>query len=279
MGKILALTNQKGGVGKSTITFNMSTFLAEKYHKRVLVIDLDTQGNISHTLIKGTNETGSIIDIMDFSGLQTKLLFDREVDVNVLKPMKATHEVDLVYTLPNDLSLTKSVYQSMENGETSLNEGIKTFIANVRTLAENYDYVIMDCPPFIGEHVLAALLVCDQVITPVQPTSFVIDGTKGFFENLKLTGREDIFLGMVLNNVDKTWVRHQAMANELKNALGDKVYNTVLYHRGPYDNAVYMNKPLFSQIAWRKAAEEFDCFLRETVEKINRAENCSLSLE
>lgn len=279
MGKILALTNQKGGVGKSTITFNMSTFLAEKYHKKVLVIDLDTQGNISHTLIKGTNETGSIIDVMDFSGLQTKLLFDREVDVNVLKPMRATHEVDLVYTLPNDLSLAKSVYQSMENGETSLNEGIKTFIANVRTLAEKYDYVIMDCPPFIGEHVLAALLVCDQVITPVQPTSFVIDGTKGFFENLKLTGREDIFLGMVLNNVDKTWVRHQAMANELKNALGDKVYNTVLYHRGPYDNAVYMNKPLFSQIAWRKAAEEFDSFLRETVEKINRAENCSLSLE
>ena len=279
MGKILAITNQKGGVGKSTITFNMSTYLAEKYRKKVLVIDLDTQGNISHTLIKGTNEAGSIIDVMNYSGLQAKDLFDRTVDLNVLKPMKATHEIELVYTSPNDLTLAKSVYQEMEDGQVNVNEGIKTFVNNIQSLAENYDYVIMDCPPFIGEHVLAALLVCDEVISPVQPTSFVYDGTRAFFENLRLINRDKIFLGMVLNNVDKNWIRHQAMSNELKTALGEKVYNTVLYHRGPYDNAVYMNKPLYTQVAWRKAAEEFDNFLHETIEKINKAENCNLTLD
>lgn len=279
MGIILAITNQKGGVGKSTITFNMSTYLAEKYHKKVLVIDLDTQGNISHTLIKGTNDNGSIFDVMGYSGLQAKNLFDRTTNLNEIKPMRATHDIDLVYTLPNDLSLSKSVYQEMENGEVNPNEGISTFVKNVKEISENYEYVIMDCPPFIGEHVLAALLVCDKVITPVQPTSFVFDGTRGFFENLKRIGRKDIFLGMVLNNVDKNWVRHQAMVNEMRVALGDKVYDTVLYHRGPFDNAVYMNKPLFTSISWHKAADEFDIFLRETLEKINKSGNYNLTLD
>lgn len=279
MGKIIALTNQKGGVGKSTISFNMSTFLAEKYHKKVLVIDLDTQGNISHTLIRGSDEDGAIYDVLDLSGLQTKNLYESDLDINALPPMKATHGIDLVCTQTNDYSLADSVYQQTADGEVSGSEGMNAFVRNVQALAVNYDFVIIDCPPFLGDHVLSALLVCDYVITPVQPTAFGFDGVKGFFDNLVKIGRPEIFLGIVLNNVDKSWVRHVAMAQQLKESLEDKVFDCLLFHRGPYDSSVYMNRPLYSQIAWRTAATEFDDFLKEVIARINAIENSNITLE
>ena len=83
---------------------------------------------------------------------------------------------------------------------------------------------------------------------------------------------------MVLNNVDKNWLRHKAMVEQLKETMGDKIYATTLYHRGPYDNAVYLNESLFSRHSWRKAAEEFDRFLIETVERINKLDNNAFTL-
>lgn len=277
MGKILAITNQKGGVGKSTICFNFATFLSEKYKKKVLVVDLDTQGNISHTLIKGTID-GRLCDVMHYYGLQTKDLFRADIDLKITSPMQATHGLSLIYTEPNDLSLSKSVYQEDASGDVSGAQGFKNFVQNIKLASQDFDLTLIDCPPFIGEHVLPAILSCDYVITPVQPTSFVIDGTKSFFDNLKRCNKTDAFLGMVLNNVDKNWLRHKAMVEQLKETMGDKIYATTLYHRGPYDNAVYLNESLFSRHSWRKAADEFDRFLIETVERINKLDNNAFTL-
>ena len=279
MGKIIAIANQKGGVGKSTITFNLSTFLSERYKKNVLVIDLDTQGNISNTLIEGCTPTGTAVKIMKHEGLQTKDLFDKDLDLTKLRPMKATHGIDLVYTESNDLSLSKSVFQNLDEGSISPVEGMKAFDANVKKIAEEYDFVIMDFPPFIGDHVLSALLVCDYAISPVLPVSYCLEGITNFLASLKLVDKEDCFLGVILNNVDKSWINHQATADKLKEILQDNIYKTVLYHRSPYDKSQYSNTPLYTQQAWRVAAEEFDSFVRETIERINKKDNCNLSLD
>lgn len=278
MGKVIALTNQKGGVGKTTISWGMAVSLAERYGKKVLVVDMDTQGNISHTLIKETKD-GSTYDVMNFHGLQTKELFDPAVDLNVLQPMHATHGVDLIYTKPNDQTLVRCIYQPLDNsGRYDADEAFEAFTKNMSALASVYDFVIIDCPPQLGDHVLAALVVCDYVITPVQPTAFVIDGTKGFFENLTKIRRDKAFLGLALNNIDRNQSRHRAMAQELKEALQGKIFNSILYHRGPYDAAIYQNTPLYTQFAWKVAAEEFDTFLREVISRICENENITIEL-
>jgi|GEM_PF-1125926 chromosome partitioning protein len=279
MGKIIAIANQKGGVGKSTITFNLSTFLSERYKKKVLTIDLDTQGNISNTLIEGCTPTGSVVKVMKHEGLQTKDLFKKDLDLSKLRPMQASHGIDLVYTESNDLSLSKSVFQNLDEGSISPVEGMKAFDANVKKLAEDYDFVIMDFPPFIGDHVLSALLVCDYAISPVLPVSYCLEGITNFLASLKLVHKEDCFLGVILNNVDKSWVNHQATADKLKERLQNNIYKTVLYHRSPYDKSQYSNTPLYTQQAWRVAAEEFDSFVRETIDRINKKDICNISLD
>lgn len=274
MSRIVALTNQKGGVGKTSLCWNLAVYLSARFGKKVLVIDLDTQGNISHTLIKESDAAEIPHDALNFYGCQTKMLFDVSMSPDVLQPMRAFHGCDLIYTEPNDLSLTQFVYQKLQDasGENCGNAPLNHFIMAVREFARKYDYVLIDCPPFIGQHILAALMVCDYVINPIQPTSFVLDGTSGFFQNLQQIGREEIFLGLVLNNVDKRWVRHEAMGQVLKEQLRDKVYRTTIHHRAPFDAAVYLNKPLWSVPAWNTAQEEAEAFVRETVERMNERE-------
>lgn len=279
MSRIIALTNQKGGVGKTSLCWNLAVFLAKRFHKKILVIDLDTQGNISHTLVRDSKDEIPF-DAVNFYGCQTKMLFDPKMSPEILKPMRALHEVDLVYTEPNDLSLTKYVYQKVETStENSVTDNLKFFIRNVKYFAQNYEYVLIDCPPFIGQHILAALMVCDYVINPIQPTSYVMDGTKGFFENLRLINRTQICLGLILNNVDHHWVRHVAMENVLKQKYQELVFTSTLHHRAPFDAAIYLNKPLWENPYWEVAATEAENFVRETIKRIDAREGVTTSLE
>lgn len=281
MSRIIAVTNQKGGVGKTSLTWNLAVYLSERFGKKVLVIDLDTQGNISHTLIKETVDNAVPRDAINFYGCQTKMLFDPSMSPEVLKPMRALHGCDLIYTEPNDMSLTQFVYQKIDDGksaEDSVTANLQHFISCVQDFGKQYEYVLIDCPPFLGQHILAALMVCDYVINPIQPTSFVMDGTIGFFQNLQLIGREEIFLGMVMNNVDKRWVRHQAMEQVLKEQLGERVYQVTIHHRAPFDAAVYLNKPLWTVPAWNTSAQEAEAFVRETIARIDAREGTHTEL-
>lgn len=282
MGRIVAVTNQKGGVGKTSLCWNLAVHLAEMFGKKVLVIDLDTQGNISQTLIKEADSCEVTHNAVEFSGVQTRNLFEPDFDPAGMRLMRALHGCDLVYTVPNDLSLTKCVYQELKDGQDarqSASAGLRHFMECTAAYAEDYEYVLIDCPPFIGQHILAALMICDYVIMPVQPTSFVMSGTAGFMQNLRLIGREDILLGLVLNNVDPRWIRHTAMCQMLKENLGDRLYDTVVHHRAPFDAAVYLDRPLWEDRNWALSAAEAEAFVRETVSRMDRRENVTTVLE
>ena len=149
MSRIVALTNQKGGVGKTSLCWNLAVYLSARFGKKVLVIDLDTQGNISHTLIKESDAAEIPHDALNFYGCQTKMLFDVSMSPDVLQPMRAFHGCDLIYTEPNDLSLTQFVYQKLQDasGENCGNAPLNHFIMAVREFAQKYDYVLVDCPP------------------------------------------------------------------------------------------------------------------------------------
>lgn len=281
MGRIVAVTNQKGGVGKTSLCWNLAVHLAEMFGKKVLVIDLDTQGNISQTLIKTAGSDEVTHNAVEFSGVQTKNLFDTGFDPSGISLMRALHGCDLIYTVPNDLSLTKCVYQELKDGQDarqSASAGLRHFMECTALYAEEYEYVLIDCPPFIGQHILAALMVCDYVIMPVQPTSFVMSGTAGFTKNLRLIGREDILLGLVLNNVDPRWDRHKAMCGMLKENLGDRIYDTVVYHRAPFDAAIYLDRPLWEDRKWARSAAEAESFVRESVSRMDRREKVTTEL-
>lgn len=276
--KILAIANQKGGVGKTTICYNLATFLGGKYHKKVLVIDTDTQGNLSNTLIKVSKE-GEPLKIKEFSGLQTKDLFDENLDTNFLKPMQATHGIDLIFTKPNDYGLYKAVHFNEENQQEYLNK-INIFGSNVHKLAENYDFVLFDCPPFMVEHALVAVIVCDYCIVPLIPKPFGMESTVDFLKTLKTVGRgPECLLGIIFNCVQKNVNRQlQIMKESRETMFGEYLFDSYLCLRQAYDNAL-TNEPLFGNFLWESAEKEFDAFLKETVARINKLSGSSIVLE
>lgn len=274
MGTIIAIANHKGGVGKTSLSWNLAVYLSLKHNKKVLAVDLDNQGNLSGTLVKKKDEKTSSYKILEYSGLAAKNLFDTNTDLDWLKPMKATHKIDLIYTEPNDVELTKFVYQNLEANDEYSNQLI-AFKNHLFILAQDYDYVIVDCPPFIGQHILVAFECSNYIINPIQPTAFSSEGTNNLLQNLERINKEDAFLGVVLNNVDNSWISHKATVEiwQKQDGLKELAFNTVIYHRNPYDRAINSNTPLWKKPFWWVASKEMNNFVNEVIERIKNKES------
>jgi len=156
--KIIAIANQKGGVGKTTTAINLSSCL-EQLGKKVLLIDLDPQGNSSR---------GLGVDI----ALITKNIFDSlilDVDINKVIKKTALKRLDLIPTNLKLSNLESEINQKNVNPFTLL----KNSLSNLK---KGYDYVLIDCPPSLGILCLNALTAANTVIVPIQTEYFAMEG-------------------------------------------------------------------------------------------------------
>ncbi len=162
---IIAISNQKGGVGKTTIAFNVAHILAKKPRTKVLVIDNDPQGNLTSSMTEKPSE------------LKAKVLDAYEN--KPLKPQPILKSLDLIGA---DISLA-SVAEHQFHEIFSLKESIDSLQGANKPYT--YDYVIIDCLPSFGHLHLAALIAADYVLIPIKPAPYALAGLKALFQTIE----------------------------------------------------------------------------------------------
>lgn len=211
--RIIALSNQKGGVGKTTTAINLATALAA-CGNRVLVVDFDPQGNTT---------TGFGIDKRALSTSTYSLLMG-----------DSTLQQSTVATKVPNLSLVPSTIH-LSGAEVELvpimaREGrLKEALAPVHDL---YDYVFIDCPPSLGLLTINALVASTDILIPLQCEFFAMEGISQLFKTFELVKKNlnpnlEV-LGVLLTMFDKRNNLSQAVVNDVRTHLGEKVFNTII---------------------------------------------------
>lgn len=227
--RILAIANQKGGVGKTTTAINLGTALAA-VGQRVLLIDFDPQGNAS---------TGLGIDRTNRSNSSYSILMDG-LPVEQAVQMTGIPNLDVI---PASLDLTGAELELVGSPrrEYHLHDAFAAIEAP-------YDYVLIDCPPALGLLTLNALVAADAVLVPLQVEFYALEGLShllGTIERVKRTFNSRLLLqGIVLTMYDKRNSLSEMIARDVREHLGDRVYVTVIPRNVRVSEAPSHGKPV-----------------------------------
>ncbi len=213
MGKIIAFSNQKGGVGKTTTCVNMSAYLANK-GKKVLIVDLDPQGNATSGLGFAKSEVKSsiynaMIDEMPLIDVALKTCVEN-LDILPSNIDLAGAEVELVYIKDREHVLKKV----LEKARSS------------------YDFILIDCPPSLGLLTINALAAADTVIIPIQSEYYALEGLSQLMNTIKLVVKhlnDKLKIeGVVLTMNDNRAIISRQITQEIKKFFGKRVFETAI---------------------------------------------------
>lgn len=212
-GKIISTINQKGGVGKTTTSVNVITAMAAAGYN-CLILDLDPQGNAS---------TAFGIDISKReNNIYNVLLNNTDIEDSILKT--EIPKLDII-TSTVDLAAAEIEMSPMMKREFILK-------SKLDSIKDNYDYIIIDCPPSLGLITLNALVASDSLIIPIQCEFFALEGLSHLLKTITLVKQnlnEDLYIeGALLTMYDKRNNLTEQVESEVRNFLGDKVYKTVI---------------------------------------------------
>lgn len=255
MGKIVSVANQKGGVGKTTTSINLSTILAKR-GKKVLLIDADPQGNATSGLGIEKEQQFSIYDV---------LIEDIEVE-NTLQSTQVKN-LDLC---PSNINLAGAEVQlvSIENREFRL----KSKLENIR---EQYDYILIDCPPSLGLVTLNAFTASDSVLIPIQCEYYALEGLGQLLNTIELVRdhmNKDLKVeGALLTMYDARTNLSNQVVNEVKKYFGDRVYKNVIPRNVRLSEAPSYGMPISLYDPRSKGAKAYEKFAKEFI-KMNDEE-------
>ena len=226
--KIIAIINQKGGVGKSTTAINLAASLGE-LGKQVLLVDLDPQGNSSSGLgIEKSLVNYCVYDV---------LLSDIPIE-NVIIP-DICPDVDIV---PATINLAGAEVELVS--EMSRENRLKDSLGPIRG---KYDYVLIDCPPSLGLLTINALVAADKLLIPIQCEFYALEGVTKLLESMKrvksrLNPTLDIY-GVILTMYNNTTLSKQ-VADEVKNYFGKLVFNSFIPRNVKLSEAPSFGQPI-----------------------------------
>ena len=258
MSKVIAVFNQKGGVGKTTTNVNLSASMG-KMGKKVLVLDLDPQGNTT---------SGYGIDKNEVENTIYEVMLD---DLDIKEAIISTEfdNVDIIASA-TELSGAEIEMTSMENREFVLKNALK----NVR---DEYDYIFIDCPPSLGMLTINSLTAVDSVLIPIQCEYYALEGVSQLMETIKLVKSRlnpnlDI-QGVVLSMFDGRANLSIQVVEEVKKYFRGSVYTTLIPRNVRLAEAPSHGKPVIYYDAKCRGTEAYMELAEEFIDVYERLES------
>ena len=252
MTRIIAIANQKGGVGKTTTAINLSTCVASR-GKKVLLIDIDPQGNATSGVgIVKQPDDKSIYDV----------LVNEEKLVNIIKPTMVKN----LHICPSSINLAGAEIElvPLMARETRLKRAIEE-------LEQEYDYIFMDCPPSLGLITLNAFAASTSVLVPIQCEYYALEGLGQLVNTIKLVQKSlnpDLEIeGVVMTMFDSRTRLSSQVAEEVKKYFEDKVFETVIPRNIRLSEAPSHGLPITVYDPLSKGARTYKKLARELVNK------------
>ncbi len=230
MGKVIAVANQKGGVGKTTTAINLAASLSV-LEKRVLIIDADPQANTTSGLNFNPDES------------QHRTLYEVMIGTLDIHDALVQTEMDTLHMIPSHINL---VGAELELIDIPRRESIlRDALSSVR---ENYDFVIIDCSPSLGLITINCLAAADSVIIPVQPEFFALEGLGKLLQTIRLVqsgvNPSLTIEGFVVTMFDGRTKVHTQVVQELRDHFKDMVFNTIIQRNIRLSEAPGHGKPV-----------------------------------
>ncbi len=258
MAKVISLVNQKGGVGKTTTSINLSASLG-KLGKRTLLIDLDPQGNTTTGL--GINKGG-----VNYS------VYDCLVGTVSAKDAIIKTKFTKLYVLPATISLAGIDIELIEMSHRDKNFQMRNQLKNIIDLIKDkFDYIIIDCPPSLGLLTTNALIASDSVIIPVQCEFFALEGITQLLNTIimvqtRLNPRLQIE-GVLLTLLDSRTNLGLEVVEEVRKYFKEKVFNTIIPRLIRLVEAPSHGEPINEYDPTCRAAEAYMNLAKEVIER------------
>ena len=252
MAKLFAITNQKGGVGKTTTSINLAASLAS-YDQKVLLVDIDPQANCTSGIGFNKNkESDQIYDLL----LDNGDLFSAITKTNIPNLSLIPSTMELIGAEVELLSLPDK-HQRLKK---ALNRAIA-----------NFDYIITDCPPSLNILTLNAMVACNNLIIPIQSEYYALEGIAQLIKTFKIVKKRlnselDIF-GILLTMYDKRLVLSKQVEDNVRNFFGDKVFNTIIPRNVTLSEAPGFGQAVLEYDINSKGAQSYLSLAAEIIKK------------
>ncbi|MCD9496851.1 ParA family protein [Photobacterium carnosum] len=249
MAKVIAILNQKGGVGKTTTTINLADTLSQQRYK-VLVIDLDPQGNLSKVVSGG--DVRFECNVMD--------LFSKENKSDINEMIRAVNGSEYFFYIPTDIRLSRVI----ESGLTLSFREVR-LTKHLNKIKNDFDFIILDCPPNLSLTTTNAIVAADLFLMPINSGVFALDGLEDLLDALNEVTQDKTLNYYVFRNevAVKNKIINGAIKEDLEQIAKERILKTVIRRSEHIGQASFMSLPVSKYKQGSTAINDYKSLAKE----------------